>query len=108
MTKDDIKSWLDREGLDRAWLAGRLSVAKGTVNNWLSTRIEIPARKLALIRELMDRPIASSAPTPEAEEMTLLLRLGEADYDAVSRAALRDGEPIREWAARKVVESARD
>lgn len=53
-SKDKIKGWLKREGHSREWLGNQCGgMSKNTVNNWLSTSINIPEGTLSLIARLM-------------------------------------------------------
>lgn len=49
VTKEEIKAWLKESGHDRDWLGAQLGVSRRTVDNWLSSNIRIPGRKLLAI-----------------------------------------------------------
>lgn len=59
MTPDTIKDWLDEQGRDRHWLAGKCGVSKATVDGWLSNGRTIPGTALIVLKDLMDpgRPL---------------------------------------------------
>lgn len=55
-TKKDIKKWLKDIGKDRVWLGKQCGGAsKRTVDDWLSTGREVPAKAILIIQGLMNR-----------------------------------------------------
>ena len=74
-TKDQIKEWLTAIGEDREWLGQKLSVTKRAVDNWLSSKKEIPKLKLETIALLMKQESTSDIHKP------LLLHPTKAQYD---------------------------
>lgn len=53
-TKEDVKKWLKTIGRDRFWLAEQCGATKRTVDDWLSTGREIPAKAILAIQRLMN------------------------------------------------------
>lgn len=51
--KDSIKKWLKKNNHNRAWLAEQCGVSKRTVDDWLSTSRQIPAKAILVIQKLM-------------------------------------------------------
>ena len=74
-TKDQIKEWLTSIGEDREWLGQKLSVTKRAVDNWLSSKKEIPKLKLETIALLMKQESTSDIHKP------LLLHPTKKQYD---------------------------
>lgn len=54
--KKKVKDWLKSIKKDRQWLAEQCFVGKRAVDKWLSTARGIPAAKMALISQLMNKP----------------------------------------------------
>lgn len=52
--KQTIKTWLKRIKKNRAWLAEQCDVSKRTVDDWLSTTRELPAKAILSIQSLMN------------------------------------------------------
>lgn len=59
-TKEDVKKWLKAIGKDRFWLAEQCGATKRTVDDWLSTGREIPAKAILAIQRLMNGEADSS------------------------------------------------
>lgn len=59
-TKEDVKKWLKTIGKDRFWLAEQCGATKRTVDDWLSTGREIPAKAILAIQRLMNGEADSS------------------------------------------------
>jgi len=101
--KEEIKVWLKRLGLSRDWLADKIGVSKRTVDNWLSSNIDIPERSLVVIQQLIDdsEKIADGITTNVfSVECTL------DQFRRFSRAALADGLILEDWALRVLDEEA--
>lgn len=95
--KEEIKTWLKRLGFSRDWLADKIGVSKRTVDNWLSSNIEIPERSATMIRQMIDdsEKIAEGITTNVfSVECTL------DQFRRFSRAALSDGLILEDWALR--------
>jgi transcriptional regulator with XRE-family HTH domain len=95
LVKDEIKVWLKKLGLSREWLADKIGVSKRTVDNWLSSNIDIPERSVAIIQQLIDdsEKIAEGISTNVfSVECTL------DQFRRFSRAALSDGLILEDWA----------
>lgn len=87
-SKDDIKYWLKTSGKTREWLGKKCGgTSKNTVNNWLSTSIEIPASQLEIIRRLMAED-AQRAATDADPQCHLVLRVALEEYERWEHAAL--------------------
>lgn len=94
-TTERIKEWLGELGKDREWLGKTLGVSKRTVDNWLSSPIEIPPRKLKRIGELMDtEPSATSI-----LRQPLLITPSKTQFNRWNSAWKQsDFETLEEWA----------
>jgi hypothetical protein len=90
-TKDEIKSWLKREGHSREWLGIQCgNIKRRTVDNWLSSPQEIPEGALFLIARLMaeDAQRAATAATAADPQSHLVLRVALDEYERWEQAAL--------------------
>ena len=107
MTYSELKEWLKATGITRQMIADRFAISKGTVNNWLCGTRPIPARKLALIKDL--KPYAPEAPdAPRASRGRAIgVPLTDAEYAEVLSAVISSGKRIEEFAAEAVVAAAR-
>lgn len=102
--KDEVKAWLKRLSLSRDWLADKIGVSKRTVDNWLSSSIDIPERSAAMIRQIMDDS------EKMAEGISTNIFSVECTLDQFrrfSRAALEDGMILEDWALQILDEEAR-
>jgi len=107
-TKESIKAWLDSyPDRDRHWLAQKCEVEKKTVDNWLSSPREIPAKALLIIEGLMRADLEIDRAKAPVPPMTVVLEVPPATFDAYNRAATERGLLIREWAVQILNESAR-
>ncbi|MFM2243049.1 MAG: hypothetical protein RLZ97_1904 [Verrucomicrobiota bacterium] len=107
-TKESIKAWLDSfPDRDRHWLAQKCEVEKKTVDNWLSSPREIPAKALLIIEGLMRADLEIDRAKQPAPLACLVLEVPVATFDAYNRAATERGLLIREWAVQILNESAR-
>lgn len=100
-TKDEIKMWLKKSGHSREWLGQQCGKTKNTVNNWLSTNIEIPDGTLALISRLMADDAASEIQRAQLKlpaNQIFSLEVSLDDFRSYSRAALAAGLTLEEWA----------
>ena len=102
-SKDEIKIWLKQSGHDRNWLAEQCGVKKNTVNNWLSTSIDLPAKSLRIIESMM-KADAEKLDTLQPSLSHIVIRVNSDDFDAWSRAALAKGQILTDW----VIESIRE
>ncbi len=95
--KEEIKAWLKRLGLSREWLADKIGVSKRTVDNWLSSNIDIPERSLAMIQQLID----DSEKVAEGINTNIFsVECSLDQFRRFSRAALSDGLILEDWALR--------
>lgn len=62
--KEDIRQWLKSEKKDRQWLAEQCYVKKSAVDKWFEKGKDIPPAKVALIKQLMDKPIVRDFVNP--------------------------------------------
>lgn len=97
-SKEGIKAWLasypDR---DRNWLAEKCGVSKNTVNNWLSTSIELPSKTILIIENLM-RADAEAQPGEPVKLVNLPVECSPAQFDLYTRAFRRsEQEHFRDW-----------
>ena len=101
-SKDEIKDWLKRFNHTREWLGERCGKSKGTVNNWLSTNIEISPATLNLIARLMDDDARAEAERQRAKAPNLshvTLRITTDELNEWSRAfKASDAETLEDWA----------
>lgn len=96
--KAKIKAWLKAQHLSRSWLADRCGVSLKTVNNWLSSPRDIPAKAVLIVERLMEtgpEVVTVQSPVPDS---VITLRLDEARLDAYTRASAAEGLTLREWA----------
>lgn len=87
LTKDQIDAWLKRHSRDRQWLAEKLAVSKGTVDQWFSKGFSESA--LAGIRLL------KQLDTPSASDDTALIQFTTAEFEAIEHARRLVGMPER-------------
>ncbi|MDB6080484.1 MAG: peptidase and domain protein [Akkermansiaceae bacterium] len=112
LSKDEIKAWLAANGRDRAWLAERCGVSKSTVNNWLSTSISIPLKKLQMIDRLtvqlqsekIDERRAAGLLPEDANRF--MLQFSEEDFARINDAANKRGMRIKDYIAWAIRTSA--
>lgn len=108
-TKSEIKTWLKRTGRNREWLGEQCGAKKSTVNNWLSTEIEVPAKALLIIEGLM-RADAENAPAPApVEQIDMPIRVSVQQFDAYTAAFKRsEQETLRGWMINRLDTAAAD
>lgn len=101
-SKEQIKTWMKRFSRSREWLAAQCGKSKNTVNNWLSTNIEIPTDVLRLISHLIDADEAAETERKNQEGadplQNLLVEVDVEEFKAWSRAALGKHQIVHEWA----------
>jgi hypothetical protein len=108
-SKESIKAWLKSTGKDREWLAEQLGKKLGTVNNWLSTNIEIPDGPLAIIRRLMEDDAAAEAVRQNLHNPANHLFSIEVDretFTLFNRASAQTQQTIEEWAISELTAAA--
>lgn len=97
LSKEDIKAWVDTPPHSREWLAEMCGgVSPRTVNNWLTSNIEIPAKALRIIENLMRADadkIASTRPTLQ----NLVLRVEVEEFEDWNRAANANGQIVSDY-----------
>jgi hypothetical protein len=87
-TKDEIKSWLKREGHTREWLGIQCgNIKRRTVDNWLSSPQEIPEGALYLIARLMAEDTEKSKNKADPQHH-LILTVPLEEFRAWEQAAL--------------------
>lgn len=104
ITKDQIKHWLKSSGRDREWLGKQCGVSKRAVDNWLSRERPVPVAILTIIRRLMDDD--RRAAEMQEESQNLVLEVDVPTFERWSRAALKHGEIVTEYAVRVIEEAA--
>lgn len=98
-TREEIKSWLAAHPeRDREWLAMKCGTAKRTVDNWLSTKKEMPSKAVRIIGALM-REDAEKAKVQHEQMTHLSIPATMAEFHAWSKAALANQQIITDWAA---------
>jgi transcriptional regulator with XRE-family HTH domain len=104
VTKEEIKAWLKESGFDRDWLGAQLGVSRRTVDNWLSSSIRIPGRKLQAIEQLLSKGRESLDAEPRPlllNGQPLLLNPGKDRFNLWNKAWKQsDAETLEEWAIR--------
>lgn len=110
-TKEEIKQWLKNERKDRQWLAEQCCVKKSAVDKWFEKGKDIPPAKIALIKQLMDKPVirdfGNPPGLPETElKNKLFVTLDPEKQHVLEMQAFLDGMTlsarcslILEWAA---------
>lgn len=106
----EIKQWLKANHLKYSWLAEQCFLSEGAVKNWFS-KCNIPPAKLALIKQLMDKPVirdfGNPPGLPDSElKNKLYVNLEPKDQNRLEMQAHLDGmnlsarcSLILEWAA---------
>lgn len=104
--KESVKRWLKGNGRDRFWLAKRLFVEKGTVDDWMKKAGVIPPAKAELIKKLME----PSSPDVTGEckgALDLVLKLDAETYGQFAAWAAQSGfEPTADGIAKWAVQVA--
>jgi hypothetical protein len=104
VTKEEIKAWLKESGHDRDWLGAQLGVSRRTVDNWLSSNIRIPGRKLLAIGQLSSKgrePLGAEPGPTLLNGQPLLLNPGKDRFNLWNKAWKEsDAETLEEWAIR--------
>ncbi len=107
MTYSELKEWLKATGVTRQMIADRFAISKGTVNNWLCGTRPIPARKLALIKDLKPYTPEQTDKPREDRGRAIGVPLTDAEYAEVIAAVISSGKRIEQFAADAVVTAAR-
>jgi hypothetical protein len=98
VTKDTIKAWVDTPPRSREWLAEMCGgVSPRTVNNWLTSSIEIPAKALRIIENLMRADEAKHTTAPPALS-NLVLRIETDEFEDWCRAGVAKNQTVTEYA----------
>lgn len=92
MKIETIRRWLKSTGQDRAWLAAQCGVSKSTVDGWMAGR-PITKPSLNLIAGLMFK------------NRNLAPRFTTEEYEAIARAAKKDGKTLDEWVTDAVLKA---
>ena len=96
VTKDTIKAWVDTPPRSREWLAEMCGgVSPRTVNNWLTSSIEIPAKALRIIENLMRADELQHAPPALSN---LVLRIETDEFEDWCRAGVAKNQTVTEYA----------
>lgn len=98
MEKEEVKIWLKTIGKDRYWLAEKLLCKKRTIDSWLSSSADVPAKVERLIARLMTQHPASAPLPPSDDENTLTLTVDAPTFDSWNAAAMEEGKLLRQWA----------
>lgn len=96
-SKEKIKEWLGQSPVrTREWLASKCGVTKRTVDNWLSSGIEIPLKAQRLLEALM----RDSEPAAKDEEKVthIMLTVPLNEFEDWCRAALLKNQIVTKWA----------
>lgn len=101
-SREDIKQWLAAHPeRDREWLAQKCGTAKRTVDNWLSTKKEMPSKAVRIIASLM-RDDAEKTKVQHEQMTHLSIPATMEEFNAWSKAALSKQQILTEWAAAAV------
>lgn len=107
-TKDTIKAWLKKFGRSREWLGQQCGKTKNTVNNWLSTNIEIPDSTLHLIARLMADDERAEAERVKSESTAplshLVIQVAVEEFNAWEQIAIHQNPPrtVTDWALQAI------
>jgi len=95
LTKIEIQTWLSaRHDGSREWLAGKLGVSKGTVDQWFSRGFSDSAlASIAMVMEL-DQAAASSIGASSSDE-TALIQFTSGEFERIEAARAAVGSPAR-------------
>ena len=101
-TKDEIKNWLKEMDRDRFWLAKKCNVSKRTVDDWISTSREIPAKALLQIQELMEKddevPVSNQRNyTVKNGLIAVAVMMTEAEHSFIASMALLEDKTVDEF-----------
>ncbi|WP_297546051.1 helix-turn-helix transcriptional regulator [uncultured Akkermansia sp.] len=92
--RSDFKQWMKEHGKSREWVAGRLGMAKGTLNRWMSTT-PIPEKKQKLLRELMEKE-------QQPKQVEISMDFTPEQLEMIRQAAALRGETPGEWCERAI------
>lgn len=114
MHPDEIKHWLKKRKLSRAWLAERLYISVNTVNGWLSSGKNISSQRALQLREIMDEYDGVAGNELMAEEGDralgrdrITLDVQSSTFDMWNRASVLSGELMKDWIIRNLTVLAR-
>ena len=106
-TKSEIKLWLKKRGHTREWLADQCGgVSKNTVNNWLSTSIDISSGNLTIIRRLMEDDEKASIDSQDTPSHNLVLKISEEQFRRWENAARKKNLSILDYSINALEEAA--
>lgn len=99
-TKEDIKKWLKTVGRDRFWLAKQCGATKRTVDDWLSTGREMPAKAILAIQRLMNGEAESSP--------RVVIDFTDEEWDIICEAAKAHKETFLEFVNTAIQNAAKE
>jgi SOS-response transcriptional repressor LexA len=99
-TKEDIKKWLKTVGRDRFWLAKQCGATKRTVDDWLSTGREMPAKAILAIQRLMNGEAESSP--------RIVIDFTDEEWDIICEAAKAHKETFLEFVNTAIQNAAKE
>lgn len=85
LQKSAIQSWLAAIGKDRQWLAEKLIVSVGSVNQWLSAKGVFPADRQESVRLLMEAESTPLIGDPEGNLVSFTLD----EFERIEASRLR-------------------
>lgn len=98
ITREWITDWLAKTGRDREWLAGQVGVAKRTIDNWYSRKLDVPLPVQILIRRIVQDEAQSRIRfTPEefaSIQQAMRATVHESVHEYLMDAALRMADEI--------------
>lgn len=93
VTREEVKNFLWDTGMRRVELGRRVGVSLSTVNGWMSN-LEIPVRKQALLRAILDSYYRKQR-SPH-----IPVKCTESEADEIRHAAELLGESVEEFCVR--------
>lgn len=110
LSKEEIKAWLRKSGRDRFWLAEKCEVNKGTVDKWLSTERNIPAKASLIIKQLMlpekSVPFEHRSYSLVNGIAAVAIPLSRNDLETLEKAAAKQGVTVEEFIYQAALEDA--
>ena len=101
ITKQEVSDWLKKFNHTRKWLADKCSVSKRTVDNWLSSPQDIPAKAIPIITALMHAD-EEKARIETVLPQNLVLEFSREDFNAICDRAIHERMRPNEWAEQQL------
>lgn len=94
--KKTIKDWLKRSKKDRYWLADQCMVSKRAVDYWLSSAGVIPATKILIIENIIEKSKKVEADIDNTE-CTIIVKMQSDQFEQYNKDALALGMTFSEY-----------